>query len=115
LAVSRHLKEDVMTNRRLEPNQWRAELDAVSKEYEGRTVSLTTRQPDGTEIVEAAGLPLQGVSQDAPNRNRIAIQLGSADGQLTHEVDGVTSVSIEAGPRIVFGSEDGTTTTVAFR
>ncbi len=110
-----------MTTRAIPRDQWQTELDAFSRQHEGWIVDVEVSGADGRMLTEARDLPLQGVSTDAPQSDRIAIMAGERpDDHVTHEVDRAVAVAIEAtdtgaecGLRI--DAADGSITRVEFR
>jgi hypothetical protein len=85
-----------MTTRDIPRDQWRRELDAFSRQHEGWIVDVAVSGADGRVLTEARDLPLQGVSADAPQSDRIAIMAGERpDDHVTHEVDRAVAVAIE--------------------
>jgi len=114
------LEANAMSQVSLAPDQWRAELDSFSRQHEGWIVSVTIRGADGRVDIYARDVRLEGVTQAAPNRNDIVVQVGGRDGQMSHEVHDVTAVTIDVMDdrrrrALVLDSSDGATTTVAFR
>ncbi|HKB09431.1 MAG TPA: DUF5335 family protein [Vicinamibacterales bacterium] len=109
-----------MSSVAIAPDRWRSELDSFSRQHEGWIVSLTTRTADGTVGVQARDVPLEGVSQASPDADDIVVQVGGSDGHMSHEIRGVTAVTIDmaddrARRALVVDSRDGTQTTIAFR
>jgi hypothetical protein len=106
--------------RNIPRNQWREELDSFSRQHEGWIVRVDVADADGTVRTEARDLPLQGVSADAPQTNRVDIMVGERPGDhVTHVADATdltietTDAGAERGLRI--RAADGSTTTVEFR
>lgn len=98
---------------------WRTELDSFSRQYEGWIVTVASKTPEGSPSVEARDVRLQGVSQSAPNTDRVVIDVGEGENHLLHEVD-VKRLTMDSTPDRVVRSltlegKDGTVTTVTFR
>src|SRR5438128_2422176 len=81
--------------RKMPRDDWREELDSFSRQHEGWLVSVTTCNPHGQILVEAQNLPLQGVSQTAPNSADVAVEVGDPQHHLTHQVRDVKAMAID--------------------
>lgn len=114
-------KEGVVSVRSIPREQWREELDSFSRQHEGWIVRIEVADADGRIRTEARDLPLQGVSADSPQSERLAIMVGErSDRHLTHEIVSPTKVAIEltdAGAErgLTIEAGDGSTTTLEFR
>jgi hypothetical protein len=108
-----------MASRSIPKNHWRDELDSFSREHEGWRVDVRVLSPRGDVRTEAHGLPLVGVSCDAPNSGRIAVLAGDrTDDHLTHEIANAVAVDIERGEgseRVRIRAADGSETSVDFK
>ena len=95
------------------------ELDSFSRKHEGWIVTLAAQTPQGAVSVEARDVALQGVSQAAPNTERVVIDVGEGEEHLLHEVD-VKRMTMDSTPdhavrALTLEGKDGTVTTVTFR
>ena len=101
--------------------EWPAFFDSFSRQHEGWIVRVEVTGPDGQVRTEARNLPLQGVSADSPQNDRVAIMIGERpDAHVTHEVVKPVAVEIEqteAGAErgLKIQAADGSTTRVEFR
>jgi len=108
-----------MTSRSIPKDQWRAELDAFSREHEGWRVDVRVSSLTGDLRTEAHDLPLVGVACDGPTNNRIVVFAGGrTDDHLAHEVTNAVSVDIDrdgASDRVSIRGADGSETDVEFK
>jgi len=107
-----------MVSREIPRNQWRQELDALSREREGWTVSVAVTESGNTRT-EARDVPFYGVSVDDPRGDAIAVIVGHEPGDhVAHEVAHPVNVSIEsdghAERALRIRGDDGSTTIVQF-
>jgi hypothetical protein len=108
-----------MPTSNIEPSSWMTELDSFSRQHEGWIVTVASRTPQGAISVEARDVRLQGVTQAAPNTERVVIDVGDGEDHLLHEVDVKRMTMDSAADRAVrsltLEGKDGTVTTVTFR
>ena len=77
------------------PEQWQPFLDDLSRVHSGDLVTVEIASRHGRVLTEALKKPLVGVTADRAGREpEVAVMLGGNDGELTHLVQGVTSVRI---------------------
>lgn len=97
---------------------WMSELDRFSRQHKGWLVSVVTRSPEGTRVVEAHDVPLEGVS--VASSNDIAVSVGTRDNHLSHDIHAVAAVRIELTGEgteraLVLEATDGSATAIEFR
>lgn len=104
-----------MASRTIPKEHWRDELDAFSRDHEGWRVDVRVSTPGGETRTEAHGLPLVGVSCDAPGSSRIAVIAGErTDDNVTHEIPNAVAVDLDPACISIRGA-DGSETKIAFQ
>jgi hypothetical protein len=92
-----------------------------SRQHEGWIASVEIIGADGTRRTEASDLPLQGVSADSPQSNRVDIMIGEQpQDHITHEVPDPVAIAIDqtdsgAERALRIRGRDGSTVSVEFR
>lgn len=112
-----------MKTREIPRNEWKAFLDAFSRQHEGQIATLEVFGPSIGAQVEERGLAFQGVTAElnGGDNDKIEIMIGAKpDDHITHSITRPTEVSIEqtdegTDAALAIKSAEGETSLLRFR
>ena len=84
-----------MATREIPQAEWPSFLDTFSSTYEGWPATLDIIGPDVGSQHQIEGLPLIGVTGEAPGEPTLYVHAGAGLNQLTHTIGHVTHLRID--------------------